>query len=120
MFWLIRLALKYSRSKSRVVIDLKKEDNKLRWQVADLGIGIPKKEQKRIFEKFFRAGNITRYQARGSGLGLYIAKAIIEASGGKVGFQSEENKGSTFWFTLPVVKQQVAPNLGVRVYNTNC
>jgi signal transduction histidine kinase len=71
-------------------------------EVTDNGIGIPKNDQKYIFQKFFRAENVRRYQTSGSGLGLYISKSIIERSGGKMGFTSCEGKGTTFWFKLPV------------------
>lgn len=73
-------------------------------QVIDNGIGIPKDDQKYIFQKFFRADNVRRYQTSGSGLGLYIAKNIIERSGGKMGFTSREGRGTTFWFKLPIAK----------------
>jgi len=70
-------------------------------EVIDNGIGIPKEDQKYIFQKFFRADNVRRYQTGGSGLGLYIAKNIIDRSGGKIGFASCQGKGATFWFKLP-------------------
>ena len=58
---------------------------------------------KKVFGKFFRADNARIKQTQGTGIGLYTAKSIIELSGGKIGFLSEENEGSTFWFTLPAV-----------------
>ena len=65
-------------------------------------MGIPEEQQERIFEKFFRSDNAVRHQTEGTGLGLYIARNIIEQSGGKIWFQSVENLGTVFNFTLPV------------------
>ena len=73
----------------------------LRLEIKDTGVGIPREDQKYIFEKFFRSGNVLRHETQGSGLGLYIAKSIIKRSKGEIGFESKEHKGSTFWFTLP-------------------
>lgn len=75
------------------------------FDIADNGIGIPKGDQKYIFQKFFRAENVRRYQTSGSGLGLYISKNIIERSKGKIGFTSQEGVGTTFWFKLPVCQK---------------
>jgi len=94
-------AIRYIKDRGKVEISLEKKNKKLYFEIRDNGVGIPKEDQKYIFQKFFRSENILRYQTQGSGLGLYISKAIIEKSGGKIGFKSEENKGSTFWFTLP-------------------
>ncbi len=95
-------AIRYIKGKGKVLINLKKKEKNIYFEIKDNGVGIPKEEQKYIFQKFFRSRNILRYQTQGSGLGLYIVKAIVEQSGGKIGFYSEENKGSTFWFTLPI------------------
>ncbi|MDP1538606.1 MAG: ATP-binding protein [bacterium] len=81
---------------------MKKNNRHLYVEVKDNGVGIPKDDQKYIFQKFFRSANIKRHQIEGSGLGLYIAKSMIEKSGGKIGFKSQEDVGSTFWFTLPL------------------
>ena len=95
-------AIRYIKEKGKVEIKLKRKDGNLYFEIGDTGVGIPKEDQKYIFQKFFRSENILRYQTQGSGLGLYISKAIVERSGGKIGFKSEERKGSTFWFTLPI------------------
>jgi signal transduction histidine kinase len=90
------------KEKGDVEVILKREDNRLCLEIKDNGIGIPKDDQKHIFQKFFRASNANKVQAQGSGLGLYIAKSIIEKSGGKIYFVSRENEGSTFSFNLPI------------------
>ena len=68
----------------------------------DDGLGIPNEQKDQIFKKFFRAHNVSGTDIKGTGLGLYVTKSIVEASGGKIGFKSEEGNGSTFWFTLPL------------------
>jgi signal transduction histidine kinase len=99
---LIDNALRYAKDKGWVKINLIKKDNSIRCEVQDNGVGIPKEDQKKIFQKFFRSQNIMKYQTEGTGLGLFIAQAIIKASQGKMGFWSKEGKGSTFWFELPI------------------
>jgi len=99
---LVENAVRYAKTKGLVKVRLKKQKNNLCLEVEDNGVGIPEKDQKYIFQKFFRSENAKKHQTEGSGLGLYIAKSIIEKSGGKMGFYSKENKGSTFWLTLPI------------------
>jgi len=98
---IISNAINYTKDK--VVISLEKIDNNLRFSCVDNGIGIPRNEQSQIFTKFFRASNTTKTGREGTGLGLSIAKAIIEQHKGKVWFESEENKGTTFYITLPFI-----------------
>jgi len=95
-------AIRYIKDKGKVGIKLEKKGKNLYCEIKDNGVGISKEDRKYIFQKFFRSQNILKYQTCGSGLGLYISKAIVEKAGGKIGFKSEENKGSTFWFTLPI------------------
>ena len=99
---LIDNAIRYSASNREITIKLARQDNNAYFSIKDRGVGIPKEDQKYIFQKFFRSRNALHYQTHGSGLGLFIAKSIIERSQGKIGFQSEEGKGSIFWFTLPI------------------
>lgn len=87
---------------STIKVRYAKKGHNLYFEVADNGVGIPKGDQKNIFQKFFRANNVLRHETQGTGLGLYIAKSMIEILGGKIGFRSQENKGSTFWFTIPI------------------
>lgn len=96
--------IKYSKSEGEINIIIRKQGKNLYFEIKDNGIGIPEEDQKYIFQKFFRSKNVLRHETQGSGLGLFIAKAAIERSGGKVGFKSQLNKGTTFWFTLPIKK----------------
>ena len=95
-------AIRYIKEKGKVEMKLERTDKYCRFEIKDTGVGIPKEDQKYIFQKFFRSENVMRYQTQGSGLGLYIAKSIVKRSGGKIGFKSQEGVGSTFWFTLPI------------------
>jgi len=99
---LIDNAIRYIQAKGWVKIKLKKKAQAVVCQVQDNGVGIPRADQNKIFRKFFRSRNVMKYQTEGSGLGLFISKSTIEALGGKIGFQSQENRGSTFWFELPI------------------
>jgi len=98
---LIGNAIKYSKEGGRVEIKIKKEGEKITFSVQDWGVGIPRFQYSRIFEKFFRSKNESQYRTEGAGIGLYLAKAILERCGGKVWFESEIGKGSTFYFSLP-------------------
>ncbi len=99
---LIVNAIRYSDNGSKVEVSVQKYSSKyFLIKVKDQGIGIPKEAQDRIFEKFFRADNAIKQATEGSGLGLYVSKMIIEASGGKIWFKSQKNKGTTFFVLLP-------------------
>jgi len=95
-------AIRYTQGGGVVKVKLSQKDNKIRCEIKDQGVGIPKGDQKNIFKKFFRSENVMKYQTVGTGLGLFIAQAVIEESKGEIGFWSQENKGTTFWFELPI------------------
>lgn len=97
---LISNALKYSRDGGEVEIALKNLKKNIVFSVRDNGYGIPKKMQKYIFTKFYRADNIKKIDTTGTGLGLYLAKQIADVLGGKLWFESIDKKGSTFYFSL--------------------
>ncbi|MCX6796033.1 MAG: PAS domain-containing sensor histidine kinase [Candidatus Falkowbacteria bacterium] len=102
---LISNSIKYSDNKkgeSKVFIFLILQEEEVIISVQDFGIGIPKKFQRRVFQKFFRADNVVKIDTTGTGFGLYISKLLVEASGGRIWFVSEEGKGTTFFFTLPL------------------
>jgi len=90
--------------KGMVEVSVGQEKNNIVVKVKDNGIGIPKGEVKKLFDKFVRASNATAMYTDGSGLGLFIVKEIIEGHKGKVWVESEENKGSTFYISLPIAK----------------
>ena len=97
-------ALYYSHENSTTIITLAIDGNDIVYTVKDRGIGVPADEQSKLFTKFFRATNARRQRPDGTGVGLYLAKKIIEAHGGKIIFESVENKGSTFGFRLSLSK----------------
>lgn len=99
---LIDNAIKYTKVGGKVTVLISGGKKKIKVSVKDTGVGIPLGQQGRLFTKFFRATNAGKLEAEGSGLGLFISKNIIEAHGGKIWFESQEGKGSSFCFTLPV------------------
>lgn len=102
-------AVKYTPRGGFVKVKIVPRDVSVIFSVQDTGIGIAKEDQKFIFNKFFRARNAIMLQTSGSGLGLYIAKELTKHHNGRIWFDSEENKGSTFYIQLPV--KQVAKSI---------
>jgi signal transduction histidine kinase len=98
---LVENAVKYSPSGGRVHVSLGRHEGRVLFAVRDEGLGIPLREQERIFEKFFRLDpNLTR-GVGGTGLGLYICRELVRRMGGRIWVASREGVGSTFFFELP-------------------
>ncbi|MEK7166878.1 MAG: ATP-binding protein [Patescibacteria group bacterium] len=100
---LIDNAIKYTPQKGKIIISLKEENKEIKISVKDSGMGISKQDQEKLFTKFFRSEKALKTETDGSGLGLFIVKNIIEAHKGKIWVESEEKKGSIFYFTLPII-----------------
>jgi len=98
---LVDNALKYTNDKGSVLLSLEDNGKYLKFEIKDSGIGVPKNQQPKIFNEFFRAQNAVKKDTIGTGVGLFLAKKNIEGHGGKIWFESEEGQGSTFSFTLP-------------------
>lgn len=105
---LLENAPNYTPSGGKIFLKIRPESNFLTISVSDTGIGIPLKEQGKIFTKFFRASNAKKILSRGTGLGLYLAKFFVENHNGKIWFETQENWGTTFYFTLPYYQPKVA------------
>lgn len=101
---IVNNAVKYSPENTTIAVDIKTEGDVLIITVSDQGIGIPEKDQKFIFDRYFRAGNALTNQ--GTGIGLNIVKAHLENLGGRICFCSKENKGTTFTVELPIIKKR--------------
>lgn len=99
-------AIKYSKEGGTVTVDVVETNKKATLSVQDQGVGIPQSQQKYIFNKLFRADNVVRMHIKGTGLGLYIAKSIVEDHEGKIYFESKLNKGTTFFIELPKNKDK--------------
>ncbi len=95
-------SVKYTQAGGHVIAEIGTRENSLYIRVSDNGYGIPKAQHAKIFEKLFRADNVRQKDTEGTGLGMYIVKAIVESSGGKIWFESEENKGTTFHVMSPM------------------
>ncbi|MBC7074320.1 HAMP domain-containing protein, partial [Candidatus Parcubacteria bacterium] len=103
---LIENAIKYTLPGGKVEVRLEEKEKEILFSVKDTGIGIPENQKHRIFSKFFRGSNVQTLDTEGTGLGLFITKNIIEAHGGKIWFESKENVGTTFYFTLPLIEKK--------------
>jgi signal transduction histidine kinase len=106
---LLENAIRYTPRGGKVIVTLLQKEHLVEIQITDSGIGIPEKQRMNIFSKFFRADNAVKTVTDGTGLGLYVAKTIIERHHGTIRFESTEGKGTTFFITLP---NEDAPFIG--------
>ena len=95
-------AIYYSHPNTKININLNAQTGEILFTVKDTGIGVPKAERDQLFTKFFRATNAKKTRPDGSGVGLFLAKKVVDDHGGKIIFDSIEGKGSTFGFSLPI------------------
>lgn len=102
-------AVRYNVKNGNVVVKAEKVSGEpfVRVSVKDTGVGISEENLKKLFTKFFRPESSVKIQTEGSGLGLYITKNIIQAHGGRIWAESEANRGSAFYFTVPTDKKML-------------
>jgi signal transduction histidine kinase len=98
---LVGNAIKFTPEGGMVTIGARQSDGEVLVEVSDTGIGIPADALDRIFDKFYRVTDEGGERPKGTGLGLHIAKQIVELHGGRIWAESTPRQGSTFWFTLP-------------------
>ncbi len=101
-------AIYYSKENSTIKLNLAVVGEYIEFTVKDNGIGVPIAEQEQLFNKFFRATNARKQRPDGTGVGLFLAKKVIDAHGGQIIFASKEGRGSTFGFRLPIRKLRSA------------
>jgi two-component system, OmpR family, phosphate regulon sensor histidine kinase PhoR len=99
---LISNAIKYTPSPGEIALEMQPMNGAVQWAIQDNGIGIPADSLPRLFEKFYRADNVHKIETEGTGLGLYLVRLIVDRFGGRIWCESEEGKGSTFLFTVPL------------------
>ncbi|MGB4957135.1 MAG: ATP-binding protein [Candidatus Saccharimonas sp.] len=102
-------AIYYSPEGKQIIVKLAIEDGEAVLRVVDTGLGVPAAAAKKLFTKFYRADNARRQRPDGTGIGLYLAKKVIDGHYGNIVFTSEEGKGSTFGFRLPIKKLSHPP-----------
>lgn len=104
---LITNAIRYTPKNGRIAVALGRGDNGILFTVSDTGHGIPKRAQSKIFDKLFRAENAKEINSEGAGLGLYIVRSVAEKVGARVWFESEEDKGTTFFVLFPLKEETI-------------
>ncbi|HLO14917.1 MAG TPA: ATP-binding protein, partial [Anaerolineales bacterium] len=103
---LVKNALQFTEAGGQVTVKVQENSSHIEVSVSDTGIGIPARDLPRVFERFFQVETHLTRRYGGMGLGLSVAKAMIELHGGRIWVESEEGKGSTFTFLLPTEHAQ--------------
>ena len=98
-----RIEIEISLNQKSLVYNENKPESYIRLKVSDNGYGIPQSEQANIFTKLYRADNVKEKDTEGTGLGLYIAKSVLDRVGGMIWFESGENKGTSFYVAIPII-----------------
>jgi PAS domain S-box-containing protein len=101
---LVDNAVKFSPTGGRIAVTARRRSDTAEIRIVDEGIGIARTDQQRIFTKFYRAEDAARHSPQGTGLGLFLARGLLAAMGGRIWVESKEGEGSTFVFELPVAK----------------
>lgn len=104
---LVENAIKYTPNMGKILVGVEVAGELLKVRVKDNGVGVPEKDQVKLFSKFFRATNVVRMQTEGSGLGLFIVKNVIKKHGGDITVSSKEGIGTEFVFTIPINQGQI-------------
>lgn len=99
---LLSNSIKYTPAQGKIKVIVERKNKEIRISVSDSGMGISTVDQSKIFRKFFRSPKAIKFSPDGTGLGLFIAKSLVETMGGKIGFESGDGKGTVFYFTLPL------------------
>lgn len=102
LLFLLDNACKFSPPDSPVEVEVSQQEGELRFSVLDRGRGVPEWDREKIFERFYQVEEVLHHSTPGLGLGLYLAKRLVEAQGGRIWCQAREGGGSEFTFTLPV------------------
>jgi len=105
---LIENAIKYSNMHGKIFITVREHNEMIQVSVKDTGVGISEEGKSKIFEKFYRDPEAQKKEIIGSGIGLYTTKKIIENNGGKIWFESSAGEGTTFYFIIPINKENIA------------
>jgi signal transduction histidine kinase len=114
---LIDNALKYTSVGGIIGVQARTQQGELVVSVQDTGVGIPVNQHTRVFSKFFRGDNVMRMQTEGTGLGLFITHDIIVQHKGRIWFESNEGRGTTFYFALPIVAASAATQHPAEVFD---